>query len=146
MKSSIDGTITSNFQSWVDSVGQETADAVTKVALAEKMSSSNLFGTNLPATGETINHTINIGNVNSYDSEYTDIPGNQAGIDNTYSTSHNQPSNVFPGFSGGDDILYFAIPHTETGGYSNATVDYFMMTTKPMKLENDTLSFRSYFW
>ena len=39
---------------------------------------------------------------------------------------------VFPGFSGGDDILYFAIPHTETGpfnGYSNATVDYFMMTT-----------------
>ena len=65
------------------------------------------------------------------------------GIDCTYSTSHNQPSNVFPGFSGGDDILYFAIPHTETGGYSNATVDYFMMTTKPMKLENDTLSFRA---
>ena len=142
-KSSIDGTITSNFQSWVDSVGQETADAVTKVALAEKMSSANLFGSNLPATGETINHTINIGNVNSFDSEYTDIPGNQAGIDNTYSTSHNQPSNVFPGFSGGDDILYFSIPHTETGGYSNATVDYFMMTTKPMKLENDTLSFRA---
>ena len=51
-KSSIDGTITSNFQSWVDSVGQETADAVTKVALAEKMSSANLFGVTLPATGD----------------------------------------------------------------------------------------------
>ena len=37
-KSSIDGTITSNFQSWVDTVGQETADAV-----ASGLSRENVF-------------------------------------------------------------------------------------------------------
>jgi len=51
-KSSIDGTITSNFQSWVDSVGQETADAVKVVdetkRLLEGMTSGALFKATLP--------------------------------------------------------------------------------------------------
>ena len=51
-KSTIDGKITSNFQSWVDSVGQETADAV---AVTEAMTSGDMFvRTQLEPTGEEI--------------------------------------------------------------------------------------------
>ena len=135
-------SITDNVQSWIDSIGQETADAVTKVALAEKMSSSNLFGTSLPATGENINATVNMGSADSFFPDETEIPASRFGIDTNHTTSHNQPSNVFPGFSGGDDVLYFATPISETGGLASSP-DYFFVTTNPMKLENDTVSFRA---
>ena len=135
-------SITDNVQSWIDSIGQETADAVTKVALAEKMSSSNLFGTSLPATGENINATVNMGSADSFFPDDTEIPASRFGIDTNHTTSHNQPSNVFPGFSGGDDVLYFATPISETGGLASSP-DYFFVTTNPMKLENDTVSFRA---
>ena len=55
-KSTIDGKITSNFQSWVDSVGQETADAV---AVTEAMTSGDMFvRTQLEPTGEEIRVTV----------------------------------------------------------------------------------------
>ena len=51
-KSSIDGKITNNLQSWVDSVGKETADAV---SVAEAMTSGDMFvRTQLEPTGEEI--------------------------------------------------------------------------------------------
>jgi len=108
--------------------------------LDEAMTTSALMSITLPATGENINDTISMGSNNSFND--TNIPGDLWGIDTTYSTNHNQPNNVFPGFSDGDGVLYFSVPVTDTKGYG-ATVDYYSMTTKPIKLENDTVSFRA---
>ena len=105
-KSSIDGKITSNFQSWVDSVGQETDDAVTKVILTEKMSSANLFGTNLPATGDYDHVDM------TFDSTYLDPDNDDIVNGAQVVVVINQ---VFPVADGEDDILYFAIPHTGHG-------------------------------
>ena len=95
-KSSIDGTITSNFQSWVDSVGQETADAVTKVALTEKMSSSNLFGATLPATGDFDHVDM------TFDSTYLD-PDNDDIVNGAGSGSGYQGG--FPVADGENDVI-----------------------------------------
>ena len=110
--------------------------------LDEAMTTSALMSITLPATGENINDTISMGSNDSFSPNDTNIPGNLWGIDTTYSTNHNQPNNVFPGFSDGDGVLYFSVPVTDTRGYG-ATVDYYSMTTKPIKLENDTVSFRA---
>ena len=110
--------------------------------LKEAMTSSGMFASTLPATGENINATINMGSADSFSPDDIDIPASRFGIDTNHTTSHNQPSNVFPGFSDGDDVLYFATPISETGGLAS-TPDYFFVTTNPMKLENDTLSFRA---
>ena len=95
-KSSIDGTIANNFQSWVDSVGQETADAVTEVAVTEGMSSANLFGVTLPATGDVDQVDM------TFDSNYLD-PSNDDIVNGAGSGTGYQGG--FPVADGRDDVI-----------------------------------------
>jgi len=109
--------------------------------ISESMTTSDLFSTTLPATGDAINFTINSAESDAYNLTTGNIEGSWVNL--TASTGATRQSFDYGtgngAFSGTiDSALYFAVPFN---GDHSGTVDYFYATTRSFEVKNNSLTF-----
>ena len=109
--------------------------------LDENMTTSDLFSTTLPATGDAINFTINSAESDAYNLITTSDSGSWVNLTGStgatrQSFDYGTGNGAFPGTI--DSALYFAVPFN---GDHSGTVDYFYATTRSFEVKNNSLTF-----
>lgn len=105
------------------------------------MTTSDLTTTTLPATGDTINFTINSAESDSYNLTTVDFTGSWVNLSGStgatrQSFNYGTGNGAFPGTI--DSALYFAVPFN---GDHSGTGSYYYATTRSFEVKNNSITF-----
>ena len=108
--------------------------------LDEGMTTSDLMTTTLPATGDTINFTINSAESDSYNLTTADFTGSWVNLSGStgatrQSFNYGTGNGAFPGTI--DSALYFAVPFN---GDHSGTGTFYYATTRSFEVKNNSIT------